>query len=92
MQTAEQDDIKKRLLQAAKKTLDSLSKKTPDSLSIQRAETPVADIDSLAWLNGQDFHSKIFWARREHKHETAGVGAVHHIITESPDIMRSIRR
>jgi len=92
MHTLELDDIKKRLLKAVQKKLDSLPAKTMEQLTIQRAETPAANIDSLAWLNGQDFHSKIFWARRNKKQEVAGVGAVHHLIAESLDVLHSIRR
>jgi menaquinone-specific isochorismate synthase len=92
MHTAELDDIKKQLIQAIKKTLDTLPEKTLKSASIQRAETAVSGIAPLDWLNGQNFHTKIFWARRDEKHKIAVVGAVHHIITDSVDIMRSIRR
>lgn len=92
MQASQLEDIKERLRKALKKTLAELPQKAFSELCIQRAETPVSDIDSLAWLNAQDFHSKIFWTRRDSSHTIAGVGAVHHIITDSVDIMRSIRR
>ena len=92
MHSTELVEIKLQLVKAVKRTLDALPKKALESASIQRAETPVSDLNLLDWLNGQNFHTKIFWARRDDKHEIAGIGAVHHIITESVDIMRSIRR
>lgn len=48
-------------------------------------------MDALDWLNAQEWHSKIFWSRRDVAEKMAACGAVHHIIADSLDVLQSIR-
>lgn len=83
--------IQTELQDELKVTLDRLARTPQKERHIQRAEISVEHLDPISWLNAQTFVSKIFWARRDQVTSVAGAGAVHHIITDSLDIMRILR-
>ncbi len=91
METTILENIQAELETELKRTLDRLSRASREERSIQRAEISVDNINPISWLNAQKFVSKIFWARRDQITTIAGTGAVHHIITDSLDIMRILR-
>lgn len=85
------NDIQKRLEKALSNKLNTLPLQRMKRRTIQRATIDVSNIDPVDWLNAQEWHSKIFWSGREAKQKVAATGAVHHIITDSLDVMRSMR-
>ncbi len=84
-------DIQTRLEKALSNTLDTLPLQRMKKRSIQRATIDVSAIEPVDWLNAQDWHTKIFWSGREAEQKVAACGAVHHIVTDSLDVMRAIR-
>ncbi len=83
--------IQNQLDNELQRELNRLSRTTIHERSIQRASIPVYGLDPITWLNAQSFVTKIFWGHRDHVKKIAGAGAVHHIITDSLDIMRLMR-
>ncbi|MDZ7372190.1 MAG: isochorismate synthase [candidate division KSB1 bacterium] len=82
------------LANLATELLDQLKKKlmrtNRSSLSIARVEIPVEGIDLLQFLNGQKAAARIFWSRRDQNERIAAIGAVHHLISNSPKIFQTI--
>ena len=91
MQEFDIEEIQLRLENALKRTLDSLPLGRLKAKTIQRATINTAQVDPILWLNAQDTHSKLFWSQRDTSRKIAGCGAVHHIIADSLDVLRSIR-
>jgi menaquinone-specific isochorismate synthase len=84
-------DIQTRLVKALSNKLDTLPLNRMKKRTIQRATIDVSGLNPVDWLNAQDWHTKIFWSGREAKQKVAACGAVHHIVTDSLDVMRAIR-
>ncbi len=85
------NDIQTRLEKALTNKLNTLPLHRMSKRTIQRATIDVSGIDPIEWLNAQDWHSKIFWSGRDAHQKVAACGAVHHIVTDSLDVMRAIR-
>ena len=84
-------ELQSALSEALKKKLQKLPLNRLKKRTIQRATIDVNDIDPIEWLNAQEWHTKIFWSPRDIPQKTAGCGAVHHIVTDSFDVLKSIR-
>ncbi|MBN1465467.1 isochorismate synthase [candidate division KSB1 bacterium] len=85
-------EIQSRLEIALKRTLDRLPLGRFNGATIQRATIDLSGMEPISWLNAQDMHSKLFWSRRDKPQKIAGCGAVHHLITDSVQGLKTIRQ
>ncbi|MDZ7316429.1 MAG: isochorismate synthase [candidate division KSB1 bacterium] len=80
-------DLGTELLEQLKK---KLMRPNRSGLSIGRVEVPVEGLDLLHFLNGQKAAARIFWSKRDQSERIAAIGAVHHLISNSPKIFQTI--
>jgi len=86
---SEFDRIKRELGDSLQRAIEQYR---PDSAVVQRVMVDVNGIDPLDWLTDQRFHTKFFWSRRDHTRNYAGIGAVHHLISDSVEILKTVHK